>query len=64
MGIFSKFINSKDVTNQIARDSHLLKVMDDQTVKRMQQTLLEMYKDIKPVCDKYDIKVFLIGGSA
>lgn len=64
MGIFSKFINSKDVTNQIARDSHLLKEMDDQTVKRMQQTLLEMYKDIKPVCDKYDIKVFLIGGSA
>ena len=38
--------------------------MDDITVKKMQDTLFEMYHAIKTLCDKYDIPLYLIGGSA
>lgn len=64
MGIIKKIINSKDYTNEIARKSNLLEVMDDDTLKKMQSVLLEMYEDVVDVCDKYDISLFVIGGTA
>ena len=64
MGIISKVLNSKEATNEIARNSSVLKVMDDDTVKKMQDILFDMYKDVKAVCDKYEIPLFMIGGSA
>ncbi len=64
MSIIDKFLNSKEATNDLARNSTLLKEMDDLTVRKMQDTLFEMYHDVKPVCDKYNISLYLIGGSA
>lgn len=64
MTILDKIKNSKELTNEIARKSSLLKEMDDETVKKMQDTLYEMYQDIKRVCDKYGLRLFVIGGSA
>lgn len=64
MGFISKLINSKEATNELAKNSSLLKEMDEATVKRMQDVLLEMYHDVKPICDKYNIPLYLIGGSA
>lgn len=64
MGIVGKLVNSKDTNNSIARDSGLLKEMDEASRHRLQMTLLEMYKDIKAVCDKHGIVIYCIGGSA
>lgn len=64
MGLISKLINSKETTNDLARHSALLKKMDDDLICKKQQTLFDMYKDVKPICDKYNLPLYLIGGSA
>lgn len=64
MNLLKKIINSKDFTNEIARNSSLLEVMDDNTLKKMQDVLFEMYEDIADVCEKYSIRLFVIGGTA
>ena len=33
--------------------------LDDETLKKLQNCLLEIFLDIKNICDKYDIKYML-----
>ena len=57
-------INSKDRINKIARNSELLLNMSEDNLRRKQMLLLDMYRDVKRICDKNQISLFLIGGSA
>lgn len=64
MNIFHLIHNSKDIMNQAARDSQLLFKMDEETRRQLQRCLLDMYKDVQQVCEKYRLTLFLVGGSA
>lgn len=64
MGIIDIIKNGKDVVGAAARESDQIIKLDDKTRRRYQLFLLEIYKDIKAVCDRHSIKLFVIGGSA
>ena len=63
MNILKFLSNSKDAMHTVNTDD-LLVVMDDDTRKKLQKLLLEMYLDIYSVCRKHNITPYLIGGSA
>lgn len=50
--------------SQASRDSDFLVQFDDAERRKYQLFLLSIYKDIKRVCDKYSLKLFVIGGTA
>ena len=56
--------NSKATLAEASRKSTYLKKMSPEELRKLQMCLFDIYKDIKRVCDKYGLKVFLIGGSA
>ena len=64
MGIVNTIRNSKKIMNQVARESESLIYLDDEARRTYQLFLLEIYKDIADVCKKYDLKIFVIGGTA
>lgn len=63
MGIFSSLKNGKKIVTQEAASSHLFQI-DAKTSEKLRQLLLEMYLDLNKVCEKYQIELFLCGGSA
>ncbi len=44
--------------------SEFVRPITDEEREKLQQTLLEMYRDLAEVCQKYDLIPFLCGGSA
>ncbi|MBQ8974485.1 MAG: LicD family protein [Oscillospiraceae bacterium] len=64
MDVIGKLKNGKTAMNEAARNSGILVEMDIGTRKKLQATLLEMYKDVKSVCDRHGIVLYVIGGSA
>ena len=64
MSLIYKLKNAKKVLNEAARNSNLLVEMDEARLLAIQKALFDIYRDIRRVCDKYDIPVILCGGSA
>lgn len=56
-------ISIKDRVQGIRTDDLFREITSDE-LKQLQNTLLDMYKDILSVCEEYDIVPYLIGGSA
>ena len=50
--------------NKLAKGEESLVEMTPEMTRQYQLFLLDMYRDVKAVCDKYRIPLFLIGGSA
>lgn len=59
----TKLISAKDSFRNIKTDDLFRVVTPEERVK-LQNTLLEMYKEVAAVCQKYEITPFLVGGSA
>lgn len=55
--------SAKDVMNELARKSGLLKEITGEDRKKLQDTLVEMMQDIHAVCLKHKIGYALVGGS-
>ncbi len=53
----------KNALGSVKLDDVLIEV-DEHTRIRLQSTLLDMYKDLKQVCDKHSITPFIVEGSA
>ncbi len=64
MNLFSKLKNAKKILNIAAKDSNLLVELNSDDVEKIQERLLDIYHDIKMVCQKHEISVILSGGSA
>lgn len=52
-----------DYLNELARSSDFFYELSQEEKERLTNVLLDMYKDIKAVCDKYDIEIMMAGGS-
>ena len=52
-----------DYLNEIARTSDFFYELKPDEKERLRGVLLDMYKDIKSVCDKYGIEIMVAGGS-
>ena len=50
--------------NQATIKSDLFVEFDDEMRRKFQMVLLKMYIDVKKVCDKYNLTLFVIGGTA
>lgn len=57
-------ISAKQVMNQLAQQSDVLKEVGEKERLKLQKTLLGMLSDIIKVCDNNELKVALVGGSA
>lgn len=57
-------ISAKQVMNQLAQQSDVLKEVGENERLELQKTLLGMLSDIIRVCDNNNIRVALVGGSA
>lgn len=58
-------LSIQDFTRKTKSQSEIgLKVFSEEEIKQIQKILLEMYKDMISVCEKYKITLFLGGGSA
>ena len=55
-------LNKKMILNRTANSGSVRPLSDDER-KKLKKTLLCMTADIDAVCRKYDIKMFLVGGS-
>ena len=64
MGFWKGFGEGKKIFSTAAKKSQDLITVDDELLVEMHRTMLGMYKDVAAVCDKYKIRLFLIGGSA
>ena len=64
MGIIQTIRDSKKIMNHAVKESDLIMQLGDKELREYQMFLLQMYKDIKAVCDKYHLKLFVIGGTA
>lgn len=62
--MLKSIFSSKTALVEASRKSPYLKKMSQDELRSFQLCLFDIYKDIKRVCDKYNLKVFLIGGSA
>jgi len=49
--------------NELARSSDFFYELKEDEKNKLKSVLLDMYRDIKRVCDKYDIQIMLAGGS-
>lgn len=56
-------ISNKSALNSINSDDLLVEI-DDETRHKLQVIIKDIFLDIKCVCEKYDLGVFLVGGSA
>lgn len=63
MGLLSAFRASRATLGNNEIDKYLTPINDEQR-KRLQKTVLAMYKDVMDYCEKEQIIPFLIGGSA
>lgn len=61
--IFQQLKDGKKILNQIDFSDILLEI-DENTRKKLQETLLDMYIELWNVCKKHEIYPFLLGGSA
>ena len=52
-----------DYLNELARTSDFFYELKPEEKEKLKSVLLDMYKDIKRVCDKYGIEIMLAGGS-
>ncbi len=59
-----KFFNSKKTLNEAAIEFDGLIEITDEIRNQIQQTLLEMYDDLKEMCDANGITLYLGGGTA
>lgn len=64
MSIFKQLKSIKSTMYVTARTSDLLKEITPQERERLQAVLFDAYKDIKRVCDKHGLNLFLVEGSA
>ena len=64
MKLFGGLGGGKEIFKTAAGKSGALVEMNAELREQLHACLLEMYRDIKAACDRYDIKVFLGGGSA
>lgn len=55
-------LNKKMILNRTANSGSVRPLSDDER-KKLKKTLLCMTAEIDAVCRKYDIKMFLVGGS-
>ena len=55
---------SNDYLNDIARNSNVFCELTDKERADLKECLLSIYKDIKFICEKYDLVFMLSGGSA
>lgn len=55
-------LNKKEILNEAA-NSGSVRPLSDEERRSLKLTLLDMVKDIDTVCRKYDLKMFLAGGS-
>lgn len=55
--------HTSDYLNEIARNSDFFYELTPEESDKLKSVLLDIYKDIKRVCDKYGIMVMLSGGS-
>ena len=53
----------KTQLSRASRDSSMLIQISPDTLHKLQAVLLEMYWDVAEVCEKYQIPLFIIGGS-
>ena len=63
MSIFGVY-DGKMALNNAARDSEKHTELTGDLRENLQNTLLGMYVDLKKVCDRYNLKAYLCGGSA
>lgn len=63
MKFIRQLTNAKEQINAVDT-SGFLKELDAETLKKLQETLLEMLLDIMEVCEKHQIRMFLMGGTA
>lgn len=61
--LFEKLANLKITLNESLGKSNNLVEIDDIIRQQVQKDLLQMYLEIEVVCNKYGIKLFLIGGT-
>lgn len=52
-----------DYLNEIARSTDMYYELSPDEMTKLRNTLLEMYRDVKRVCDKYGLEVMMGGGS-
>ena len=64
MGILDVIKHSKDIAGTATRTSNQITRLDNETLRSFQLYLLDIYKDVKKVCDHYGIKLYVIGGTA
>lgn len=53
----------KELLNQIALESNVLRQLTDEESIALKKALLCMYKDVKTLCDKHNLVLMLCGGS-
>ena len=56
-------VDARATLNSHNNDDILIEVSDSQR-RKLQKAILEMYKDLLDVCNRYGITPYLIGGSA
>lgn len=49
--------------NELARSSDFFYELEEAEKNKLKNVLLDMYRDVKKVCDKYHIEIMLAGGS-
>ncbi len=59
----TKFFNSKQVLNHVSGEDLFVEITDKER-NDLQKILLEMYDDVRSICDQNHLTVFLAGGSA
>ena len=58
---FSTFFSLKHIINEIS--VHNAQKSSPEELKKCQKALLDIYRNLMQVCDKYDIKPILVGGT-
>lgn len=56
--------NSRSIMKDATKMSESVVKWDDNALREFQLYIFDIYKDIKRVCDKYNLRLYLIGGSA
>lgn len=63
MGIIKSLSSNKFAVNSVNTDDLLIEITEELRLK-LQATILEMLLDLLSVCQKYDLQLTLVGGSA
>lgn len=62
--LIKMFAKGKETMNDIAAESSLLYELSGEEKIALKNCLLEMFRDVNRVCEKYGLKLILTGGSA